>query len=282
MVFRSESDYPLAYRERPKPRLIVRSIHGTTRNTLDPIKAVLDQPDPRRWEVARRPIIITNRFDDVSLIPKQTYVFPLDQPSRRFWYLDKPTLYAGPPVRTEGPPRQDQLVFVPKGVETVSWLVRRLQLRNDQPLTGLFAPPPVAQTYVFEPNQPARAYWYVPRLAAVPIQAFRGEGATSYQTYIFPLDQPDRRAYYARRSQLEIDRGGLTGIFIPPIPIIDPPRTPFLSWNAEPLTLRSWNGTVLTFSSYEAPHIVVTWNIETGTVTTWNMETMTFTSYTAG
>lgn len=72
----------------------------------------------------------------------------------------------------------------------------------------------------------------------------------------------------------------LESTIAPPVTGI-PTQTAFVSWNVEGLTLRTWNGEVLTFQSFAAPNTLVSWNVENNTTTTWNMETNTLTTWTS-
>lgn len=180
---------PLArYWARPAPVLIRRSIRGVTPAPQIP-PAVWPAPVGEWWarrEQGRRTSRVVIQL--TGAITHQTSVFLLEQPSRTAWDVRRAAVDRPPVPRLDGAETQALSLFTlsqPQG-----WTPERLVSRFVvTPQTeGTFIAPAVAQTSLFEPGQPSRTQWYVPRTPAehVPAPVQIGQGATVVGTDPIP------------------------------------------------------------------------------------------------
>lgn len=184
---------PNRYGVRPAPRLIVRNITGVTAGVPN-LPTVLDQPSAAWWKGQATAYRLQGATSQLTGSTTQaTYLYPPNQPDRRGWYVPRLAQFSSPSARTEGTPTVASYVFTldqPARL-TISTLTAR-NAETTKQLTGVFTPPATQQSYVFEPNQPSRNFWYVPRRASEQAKVTPALETTAIPIVPTLLNQPTR------------------------------------------------------------------------------------------
>lgn len=250
-IYKLDVGIPAYYTERPKPRLLVRIIHGLSRNTLDPIKHIQDQPTGQWWTVIGRaqsaPVLI-----HAGTVVQPSFIFPKDQPPPQ-WYVRRLAQFTAPEIRTEGLAPQATFVY-PVNQPDLSRFPTRLQL----PITvrvvdGVTAARIQSDTFQGHVRPPVYSVKLdISRYGQQgPVPQFTGAAPAAPQLYTFNVLQPNPAARLAGWTPwLWPALQQWMSTFGPPAVTV---QASFVTWNQE-------------------GSIVVTWQLVNGSVVTWNME----------
>lgn len=184
---------PVGYDQRPAPRLIYRIISAPA-FPIPFTPALTRDPEKMWWQrLVPRQAPISARLDQGASI-QPLFFFRIDQPDRGAWYYPRPNAQSYPPPRFEGV-KVDSDFFPSPTQEPAGLLAYRVAVYIPEvykQFTGVFTPPPVAQTYIFPPNQPDRAQWYVPRMIWDPQEPDKRphEGAAIVAPQLNPVPKP--------------------------------------------------------------------------------------------